>query len=176
MLIKTIPRLLTIIVLLFWSSCAFRKPLISDFAIKNANIPLFIQMPTNVVVFDHLSPLVYQALHRHFMRIGYVLVDQPDHGYVLHIDIKRLDQTNKLISPDIVLLHYTLRLELACTLFNFNHNVVAQNKFFFSSLISKPRNPILNSDFLDFEYKRLLERAAPKIEYYFRSYLINAFE
>jgi hypothetical protein len=160
---------------LFLMSCA-KKNYFSDFAIKNERIPIFIEMPSNPLVFDNISPLIYQALHHHYLRVGYTIVDKPSDGYSLRIKAKSLEPTNKLVSQDIVLMHYTIKMELECSLLNFNQEVVVKKTFFFSSLISKSKNPILNSDFLDFEYKRLLERSAPRIERFFRSHLLQAFK
>ncbi len=173
---RYIIRSLSIFFLIITSSCLYKRPLVSDFAVRNAKIPIFIQMPRNTTVFDNISPLLYQAMHHHYMHVGYILVGQPSDGYTMRIYVKRLDPINKLISPDIILFHYTVRLELECMLLNFKQELVTQKKFLFSTLISEPRNPILNSDFMDYYYKRLLERAAPKIEHYFRSFLLNAFE
>ena len=52
-------------------------------------------------------------------------------------------------------------------------DVVAEKIFCFDRLISKPKNPVLNSDFLNYEYKKIMLRAAPKIEQYFRKFLLD---
>lgn len=161
--------------LFFFSSCGKESKLISDLGIRKINIPIFIEMPRNALVFDNISPLLYQSLHSHMLRVGYILVNSSDKGYTLRTNIKSLDPVNKLVSPDIILFNYTVKIEIECYLLDFNQQIVAQNTFFLSSLISKPKNPILNSDFLDFEYKRLFERSSPRIERFFRTYLLNAF-
>ena len=156
-------------------ACAFKKSAISEVSLKNKNIPLFIEMPRNIQVFDNIAPIVYQALQRHCMRVGYTVVDRSSDGYTLQVHIRSLEPISKLVSPDVILVHSYVRLELECTLLNFNQQIVAHKRFFFSSLISKPRNPIINSDFLNFEYRRLCQRSAPKVEYFFRPFLLNAF-
>jgi hypothetical protein len=140
------------------------------------HIPIFIEMPNNPLAFDNISPLVYQALHHHFLRIGYTMVNKASDGYILKTKIKCIDPVNKLVSPDIVLMHTTIKIELECTLVNFKQKTVIQKIFLFSTLISKPRNPIMNSDFTDFEYKKILERSVPKIERFFRPFLLDAFK
>ncbi len=167
--------LFCILFLLAASGCV-KKKLVSDLIVKNTRIPLFIEIPRNTHTFDNLSPLAYEALHKHFTRVGYNLVDRPECGHTLRVIIKRLEPQCKLVSPNIILLHYSARLELDCMLLDFNHTMVARKTFFFSSLISKPRNPIINSDFIDFEYRRLFERSIPKIEHFFRPHLIDAFK
>ncbi len=164
-----------VLLCLFFAGC-IKQHDISDFAIKNEKIPIFIEMPNNPLVFDNISPLVYQALHRLYLRVGYVVVDKPNDGYILRVTIKSLEPTNKLVSQDIVLMHYTVKIELECSLLNFNQEAVSKQAFSFSSLISRSKNPILNSDFLDYEYKRLLERSVPRIERFFRPYLLQAFK
>ncbi|MFA6263298.1 MAG: hypothetical protein WCW33_01740 [Candidatus Babeliales bacterium] len=163
-----------IIFLLALTSCA-KKSTISDVAIRNANIPIFLEIPHNPLVFDNVSPLITEALHHHYLRIGYCIVNTSHDGYTLRLRVKALDPTSKLVSPDIVLMHTKIRCELECILLDFGHQIVAQKTFSFFTLISKSKNPILNSDFIDFEYRRLFERAAPQIERFFRPYLVEAF-
>lgn len=161
--------------LVLLAGCGKTGVLISDLGIRKSHIPIFIEMPSNPLVFDDIAPLVYQSLHNHMLRVGYDLVDHPSKGYVLATKIKSLEPVNKLVSPDIVLFNYTVRIELDCSLLDFNGVVLTQKSFFLSSLISKPKNPTLNSDFLDFEYKRLFERSLPRVERFFRKYLLKAF-
>lgn len=167
---QTIPLLLCFLL----PHCA-KKTTISDFAIRKAHIPLFIGMPNNPLVFDNFSPVLYQGLHHHFLRIGYDLVNSSRDGYTLRIQIKKLEPSQKFVSQDVVLMHSVINCQLECTLLDFNKHNVAGKTFFFSALLSRSKNPILNSDFTDFEYKRLSERAAPKIERFFRPYLLKAF-
>ena len=156
-------------------ACGPKQATVSEMSVQGRHIPVFVEMPRNIHVFDDIAPLLYQALHHQYMRVGYEVVDRPAHGYRLKVQIKNLESTQKLVSPEVNLVHYHARLELDCTLHNFNDHVVAQKKIFVSGLISKPRNPILNSDFLDYEYKRLCSRAASQIERQFKLPLIKAF-
>lgn len=172
LLIRNATSLLLILLL---ANCQPKNQLPPILHVKQAQIPIYIDMPKNPLAFDNISPIIYQGLHNEFLRIGYKLVNRTSDGYVFRSKIKNLDPISKFISPDIILLHYTIRLELECTLLNFNQHIIAQKTFLFSTLISKPRNPIINSDFLDFAYKRLMQRSTPKIERYFRPYLIDAF-
>jgi len=156
-------------------ACGPKRATVSEMSVQGKHIPVFVEMPRNVHVFDDIAPLLYQALHHQYMRVGYDVVDRPARGYKLLVQIKNLEPTQKLVSPEVNLVHYHARLELDCTLRNFNDQIVAQKKLFVSGLISKPKNPILNSDFLDYEYKRLCSRAASQIERHFKLPLIKAF-
>jgi len=162
--------------LLTFSACLHKQENFSHYQIKKADVPLFIEMPKNNLVFDNISPCAYQALYQHFQRLGYRLVNHHHDGYVLKIKIKNLDFLNKLISPDVLLFHATIRIELLCQLFNFDNKLITEKTFSCPSLISKPRSPILNSDFLEFTYNRLFTRTAPKIEQYIRPFLLEAFK
>lgn len=152
------------------SGCLLKR-ITSEVSIQRIDVPLFIQMPRNLLVFDNVAPLLYDAVHEQYALIGYHLVDTAAKGYTLKIKIKNLEPTTKLVSPDIILLHYVVRLELECELLDFAGKSKARKTFLSSGLISKPQNPTLNSDFLDFYYKRLFRQAAHKIEHYFRRFL-----
>ena len=168
--------IIPLFLLLLCTACIPKKHTVSDTSVRTAAIPLFIEMPRNVLAFDNIAPMLYQSLHQHCLRVGYDMVNKPSDGYSLHVNIKKFDPVNKLVLPEVVLAHYTIVLELEATLFDFNHTAVVQKTFTFSSLISRPRNPILKSDFVTYEYKRLFERSAPRIEHFFRPHLLKAFD
>jgi hypothetical protein len=161
------------ILILLFSSCSKKEQLISDLGVKQKKISVYIEMPRNALVFDNIAPLLYQALHKHMLRVGYVMANSWQNGYTLRTNIKSLEPINKLVSANIILFHYTVKIEVECILLDFNQTIVAQKTFLISSLISKPNNPILNSDFLDYEYKRLFERSSQRIERFFRNYLLD---
>lgn len=170
-------RKICCLVTILFSGCVHRSSVKYDCSsIKNSDISVFISMPRNNVVFDNVAPLVYQALYRQYTRLGYQVVDSKEKGYVLEAHIKSLEPTTRFVSPDIVLVHVIIRLEIECRLLNFTGQEVAKKTFFFSSLISKPRNPIINSDFVDYGYNKLLERSVPRIEHFFKQYLHEAFK
>lgn len=133
--------------------------------------PIFIELPQSNNVFDNISGLVCDVLVDHYRRVGYKIADNSRSAYSLRTTIKSLDAVQKYVSPDILLFHSTIRLELFCELLNYNKEVIASKTFYFTRLISKPDNPSLNSDFLDYEYKKLMSSASPKIEQYFRKFL-----
>lgn len=138
--------------------------------------PIFIEMPQNNNVFENVSGLIYESLVSHFQRIGYKVLDKPNSAYSLQVIIKSLEPIQKYVSPDILLFHSSIKLVLSCQLLNYRKEVVAQKDFNFDRLVSRPKNPVLNSDFLSYEYKRLMLHAAPKIEQYFRKFLYNRAE
>lgn len=166
--------IITFLILLLSSACGIKRGIVYDFSVKKADIPIFIEIPKSDLVFENVSPLVYDVFSDHFERVGYHLMTRSSDGYTLCISIKNLDPIYKYVSPDVVLFHATIKLELYCQLFNFAHEMITQKSFTFSTLISKPQNPILNSDFLDFSYTRLLKTAAPKVEQYFRPFLLKS--
>jgi hypothetical protein len=140
---------------------------------QKVSTPIFIELPQSNNVFENISGLIYESLVDHFRRVGYKVMDNQRSAYSLQITIKSLEPIQKYVSPDILLFHSTLKLELLCQLLNFNKEAVASKSFYFSQLVSKPNNPSLNSDFLNYEYKKLMWRAAPKIEQYFRKFLLK---
>jgi hypothetical protein len=144
-----------------------------NFSVRNNAVPIFVQMPTSSQVFENISPLVYDSIVEHLGLVGYKVSCRQSNAYTLKIIIKSLDPVQKYISPDVLLFNSTIKLELECQLLNFNKDIVASKSFCFYHLISKPKNPVTNSDFLDFEYKRLLKSAVLKIELYFRPFLIG---
>lgn len=161
--------------MLLTSSCIYRKSLITHTNIKNYRIPLFVQLPENKFVFDNLAPLVYETMMHRFTRTGYYLVNQREDGYLFKITIKSLNPQTKFVSPDIILFHVCMKIILHCELFDFNNNLIAHKTFQGTTLISKPIDPILKSDFFYFEYKKVLERMAPAIEHHFRLILMKIF-
>ncbi|MBY0353072.1 hypothetical protein K2W90_01790 [Candidatus Babeliales bacterium] len=163
---KTLSRVLILCGTIFLAAC-FPKQQIS----QNSHVPLFIPVPLSKFTFRDISTLIYQSMSDHCARVGHTLVTQAQNGYSLHIEVKDLSSLRKFVSPDVLLFHTTVRLELACSLYNFTQELIAQKTFHFSTLISKARNPIINSSFLTFEYKQLMNQAAPKIERYFRRFL-----
>jgi hypothetical protein len=137
---------------------------------------IFIELPSNSNVFENISSLVYESLVSHFQRVGYKVVSNQSSAYSLRITIKNLEPIQKYVSPDILLFHSTVKLELYCQLLNYRKEVVAEKTFYFDRLISKPKNPVLNSDFLNYEYKKLMWNAAPKIEQYFKKFISKSVE
>ncbi len=157
------------------SSCIHRASIITHTNIKKSKIPLYIQLPENKYVFDNITPLAYETISHRFRRIGYYLVNSQSDGYLLKITIKSLDPQTKFVSPDVLLFNVRMRLVLLCELFDFNNKLVSSKTFEGSTLISKPIDPILKSDFFYFEYKKILERMAPIIEHHFRPILTKKF-
>ncbi len=166
--------IISFIVLFALGSCGIKRQAVYDFAIKKADIPIFIEIPKNDLVFENISPLIYDVFTDHFERVGYRLVTKSSDGYSLCITIKSLDSIYKYVSPDIVLFNSVVKVDLFCQILNYNKDVIAKKSFTFTALVPKPQNPILNSDFTDFTYMCLLKKAAPKIEQYFRQFLLKS--
>lgn len=174
MLLKYCPLFITFSYLMLFPGCAHQKFELHC-NIRDAKIPLFIEIPRSKHVFENIAPIIYECLSHHFRRIGYHLVNKPGDGYTLRTTISSLEPTTKLISPDVLLFHFHLKLELCCELFDFNQALVEKKTFSRSCLISKSQNPILMSNFLDHEYRSIMTRLAPNIEHFFRKILLNRF-
>ncbi len=156
------------LLVLFFASCSYQS--VKKTYDQNRDINVFIQMPDNVLVFDNLSPVIYKKIHNHFHRVGYTLTNNEENAFSLKVKIKNVDNSQKFISPDILLYDLRMRLELQCKLFDKNKKLLEEKTFYFYSLISKPSNPILASKFFELAYKDLGKKAAPKIEQYFRKF------
>jgi len=161
-------------VLFLFSSCSHQKELsIKKNIVNNVDYPIFIQMPRNVVVFDNLSPILYGSLIDEFKRKGYKLSYNQKNSYILIIKIKNLFPVSKFISPDMLLYNTKIGLELHCKLFDVNNKLINEKSFLFSRLINKPKDPIMNTNFLDYQYKKIMIRASRKIETYIRRFLLK---
>ncbi len=160
-------------VMAFLPSCAFKHTTYQNMSVHNQAVPLFISMPVSSQVYENIASTVYDSLVEYFELVGYKVMSNASNAYTLNVTIKRLDPVQKYVSPDILLFNSTIRLELECQLLNFSRDIVTTNNFYFLHLISKPRNPVTSSDFLDFEYKRMLKKALPKIEQKLRPYLLG---
>ncbi len=162
----------TIIGLIFVNSCAY-KNFSHNIVAQKVKTPVFIQMPENSLVFQNVSNLVYKSIYNYFARVGYRHSNSTKNAFVFKVKIKRLEPVQKFISPDLLLYDQNITLELDCSLFDVNNKLLASKSFSFFTLLSKPKNPILNSGFLDYEYTNLLRRSVPKVEQYFRKYFIK---
>jgi len=170
---KIIIYILSVPLITLFSSCIYKKHFISSNTINESYVPVCIQMPQNKFVFENVAPIVYEEITNHFNRAGLKLANHSCQGYTIKIKINKLSPTYKYVSPDLLLCHSFIKIELDCKLYNFVGKMISQKTFFFSTLISKPRNPIINSSFLDFQYRKLMKKSAPKIEHYFRPMLKN---
>jgi hypothetical protein len=165
-------RFFLALAIIFFTSCSYQKSSYHNVA-KNIQIPIFISLPKNLIVFENVSPIVYKGIWGYFHNLGYNLVNNDKNAYALTIKIKSLEPTTKYISSDVILYSMEVKMELECTAFDKNKKQIAQKKFNFFTLISKPQNTILNPGVFEYEYARLVQRAAPKIEQYFRKYWIK---
>lgn len=157
----------------FFSSCGYKKMVHVD--MEGVRIPLFIAMPKNTDVFDNIGPLLYEALYRRFSLVGYRMVGVPRDGYQLCVSIQSWAPVQKVISPDVVLLHEQRALEILYKVCDFAGTVVFEKQGKFTVLLSKPENPILNTDFMNFELERLFIRVARDIELSIRPFFIKRF-
>ena len=153
-------------------SCGYQK-FSKNQVMKNIHDPIFISMPKNPLVFDNISSIFYKSLFLTYKRLGYDLADGALGSFVLKTKIKSLNPVEKFVSPDLLLYNERIGLIVYCRMFDINKKLIAQKTFEYSRLISYPKDPIQNSKFLDFEYKKLMDRIAIRIERYFRGYLIS---
>jgi hypothetical protein len=130
-------------------------------------------MPRNPEIFDNIAPSLYEALHKQFSLTGYNLVYSPRNGYQLTVVIENWKPLHKFISHDVVLFHERRTLEVSYQVRDFTNKVVCEKKHTGTLLLSKPENPILNTDFVHFELERLLVRVARDIELNVRPFFIK---
>jgi hypothetical protein len=142
----------------------------------SSQVSLSLEMPKNKLVFENLSAMVYDALWKHFKRVGYRLETDKNSSYSLRITIQNVDSAHKFLSPDLLTYAVKRRVDLLCQLFDENNKLQAQKVFLCSILIPRAKDYVENSNFYDFEYKKLFERYAPKIDYYFRPFLLKKFK
>ena len=167
---------IAIIAAVFFSSCLYKNVRIAEVLQaqkESLAIPLFIEMPKNNNVFDHLSPLAYEILVHHFECVGYRLVSNRSGGYRLALNIIKLVPERKYVSPDILLFHATMNITCIVTLYDFTDTVVCRELVSFSKLFSKPRNPVMSGSFFDYEFQILLQRSMHKIEQKVRQFLVK---
>jgi hypothetical protein len=165
--------IIAIVSILFLSGCFLKHTTCRNFSVQGQTAPIFVQMPTSNQVYEDISPLIYDSIVEHFELAGYKISGKQSDAYTFKAIVKNLDPVQKYVSPDVLLFHSTIKLELECQLLNYNKSPVASKVFYFYHLISKSKNPVISSDFLDFEYRCLLRKAIPKIEQYFRPYLVE---
>lgn len=156
-----------IILILCFSSCIYKHSS-SNYVGRNIQVPIFIYIPESTTVFENVSPIIYKSIWNYYNNLGYNLVNTKENSYTLKIKIKSLEPTTKFISSDVILYSMQMKIELECTIFDKKQKQLAQKNFNFSTLISKPQNTILNPGVLEYEYNKLMQRACPKIEQYFR--------
>jgi len=162
--------LLFLCFLFLFSSCVRRRGSY-NYVSKQICSPVFLAIPDNVLVFDNISPVIYKSLYAYFNQVGYRLVDSEHDSFLLKFKVKSFDPVDKFVSPDLLMYGIRLRLELECQLFDQNKKILAQKIFYATTLVCKPKNSIMNSDFLESGYQKLMRRMSPRIEQYFRTYL-----
>ena len=152
----------------FLSSCS--KNNINKNTSKNHQ-PIFIEMPQNKLVFENLSSLAYESLSSNFFRLGFRLFDDKKNCFYLRTMVENLDTDYKFLSPDLLTYTEKIRIDLNCQLFDYNDKLLSEKKFSFSTFISKSKDYSDNSSFLDFEYRKLLDRESYRIAKYFKKFL-----
>lgn len=157
---------------IFFPSCLYKKFSKEMLAVPS-NISLFLEMPQNKLVFENLSAMLYDSLWNHFDRVGYSLKATKKNCYSLKVTIKDVDSSYKFLSPDLLTYAVKAKVELLCQLFDQQGRLKAEKVFHCSSLVSRAKDYVQNSSFYDFEYKKLFERYASKIDYYFRPILLK---
>ncbi|MFH0898698.1 MAG: hypothetical protein V1855_03910 [bacterium] len=163
--------LLLSIFLVLLPSCVYQKKYFSTIVKTEEYEPIFVSMPQSGIVFENIASIVYRTIYDHFSRVGYSLATQSLQGYELRSVIKKLEPYQKYVSPDVLLFHTEVKLEILCQLYDYAQRLVAEKTFYFFTLISRPRTPILTSSFLRFEFEKLMKRSVPRIEQYFRPFL-----
>ncbi|MBU1007527.1 hypothetical protein KKA53_00375 [Candidatus Dependentiae bacterium] len=165
-----------ILIAFFFPSCLHKSCSKELASLGGKEIRLCLEMPENKLVFENLSPIVYDALWCHFDRVGFKLVDTLGDCHVLKVTVKKNDSPYKFLSPDLLSYSVKMKIDLLCRLFDRNEKLCAQRLFSFTTLVSKAKDHVMNSGFIDFEYCRLFEREAYRIDQYFRPFLLKSVE
>lgn len=157
-------------ILLTCSSCLFQKQVLhgSRFVEVSEVPPLYIAMIANQFVFDNLSPIIYQEVSTHFKQRTFTLMNEPQKAYQLLLAIKSFTPHEQFISPDLLVYSKMMYLDLDVRFVALDGTLIASKIFMFSTLISRAKNPILDKNFLDYEYKRFAKKIALSLEYYVR--------
>lgn len=165
-------RIITLFIFsLFFSSCS--KRFIGESTRAPSDSSIYIEMPDNKLVFENISSIIYEAISRHYNRVGYKISSTRKDSYVLKTLIKKIDSSHKFLSPDLLTYSTKMRVDLFCELLDEKNVSVAKKVFSFTTLLSKAKDYVANSKFTEFEYKRLFENNIYKIDHYFRKYFLE---
>jgi len=137
--------------------------------IRPRDIAVQIEMPKSVDVFEHVEPLLYNALWNHFRRAGFDVTSSKN-AFKIRSVIRKFDTGEKLVSPDVLPYNFKIRVDVECTLYDSNDKEVVRKLFMFDSWASRPRDVRFTSHFNYEEFKRVFERFVPRIDHYFRNY------
>ena len=137
-------------------------------------LALFIEMPQSINIFESLENDLYTALYKEFKRHNYHVIKNKENADLSLVTvIKRFDNSEKLLSPDLIPYRVKMSIDIECMLKDRKGKIIASKTFFYSKWTDRPYNVRLNSHFFRHEYKELLERYVPRIEYFFRSHSVN---
>lgn len=169
---KNICRLFFICGALIFSGCIVKKSFVSHKAINKKNIPLFIAMPENHLAAHNFSTSLHRSLIKRYQQVGYHITNKGKNNYSLKVVLIKDKNSTRYISPDVLLFHSSLSLEVQATLFDSNQKKIESKTFSLSSLLSKPRNPIMSNSFIFFKLEKRLFSLAIRIEQHFRNHLL----
>ncbi len=162
---------LSLFLFVFFPFCSRRETRRVSVDLKE--FPLFIEMPQNVTVFDNLGPVLYVAFQNHFERVGFVLHTCKEGNNYLKSKIENLRHDSKFISLDIVPYVFKVNISVKCWLFDSSNVLIEEKSFEFFKWVHRPEDALLNSDFLNFQYRELLQNSVPKIDQYFRKFILQ---
>jgi len=145
------------------------------------NYPIFLEMTKNLTVFENLGPVLYKSLYEQFMRSGYFLVSGKKDGYILKTKIESLnDGSARFISLDVVPYFFRVELVIKCQLYNSSGKILVDKDFKYSKWFSRPKDALLDTNFLTYQYEDMLRRSVIKIDQFFKLFFIkhqiNGFE
>lgn len=158
--------------LLLFPSCFYQRSSTELFT-ASSSIRLCLEMPQNKFVFENMSSMVYDALWNHFERVGYKLIENREDCFVLKVTIADSSSVHKFVSADLLRYATKEQVTLLCELFDEDDVLLAKKTFICRAFVPRAKEYVENSSFSDFEYRRLFDRYAPKIDYYFRPYLLK---
>lgn len=162
-------KLVGILSLLVLVSCVHKNASISSS--RSLSKPLVILMLKSSCSFENIEAVLYRELVARFKQTGTILASILQDANQLEVNINDFFTEKKLISSDLFLAHSIVRLTIYARLRDRERNIIEEKTFFFSRLISHPRSPMMNTHFLDFEYKKMANYASSTIELFFRKYI-----
>lgn len=153
---------------LFSCSGCSRKGSLSFTRIDTSSY-LFIEMPSSINAFESLEKDLYTALYKTYKSHGYTIVkNKTDADFILQTVIRWFDNSERLVSPDLIPYINHIQLTIECTLTDRTGIRRAQKSFNCSTWADRPHNVRLNSHFARAEYQKLCNRYVGRIEHFFR--------
>lgn len=138
----------------------------------NENVTIFIQMPTIHQSEKEIPVALYHELVSVFSLAGYQNTNQTA-PYKLTTTIIDYIVDDKLISPDIFLVHYHVTLVVEFILYDKNGTVLFEKCFSKKEIFNVPQDAALNDHFFYYTLRNMLNSIAQQAEFYISALLFK---